>query len=381
MPEEQTAKHPPRSVSIILPAYNEEEELSNTVSSLQGWIEDRDEDTISSVEVILVEDGCTDDTPQIAEELTERYDNVTHIHFPERLGKGQAITEGFTAADGELLCFMDVDRSTDPDSLNDLLRPLYTNEADITIGSRYADDSSADRHRTRDIMSRTYNTLTRKTLHTDVRDHQCGFKAMQNDVFHALTDEISAQKWFWDTELLFRAGQHDFRVQEVPITWEADDDSAVNAARVGAELFGGLLRLKGEELLGSRYDSTAKYVRFAVVGGFGAILNTIVLYMLTDIFGLYYLLSAAVAIETAIVTMFFLNNWFTFDNGKSGLGRIVDGIMRSNLVRAVGIGVQLGTLYALTEFVGIYYLVSNIVAIFIASIFNFFGEKRFNWKE
>lgn len=372
---------PSRSLSIVLPAYNEEEELSKTVSTIRNWAENEKEPGIRDVEIIIVEDGCTDNTPDISADLAEQYENVTHLHFEERLGKGKAITNGFASAESEILCFMDVDRATNLSCLNALIAPIQDGTADVAIGSRYIEDSETDRSRTRDVLSKGYNRLTSSLLGTGVTDHQCGFKAVSNDVFHAIENNIVADRWFWDTEFLYTAQQHGYRIKEVPVRWTADNDSEVTITTVGVELLRGVTRLKGQELLGERYASTAKYVKFATVGAFGAILNTAILFLLTEFFGVYYLFSAFAAIEAAIITMFFLNNRFTFSNGKSGLTELIGGIMRSNMVRALGTVVQIGMLYAFTEFAGIYYLVSNILAIFLASIFNFFGEKRFNWKE
>lgn len=369
------------TISIVLPAYNEEDTLPRIVTTLQGWITEHGKDAFSGIELIIVEDGCTDDTPQISEGLAAEHANVRHLHFDERLGKGRAVSEGFTAAEHDLLCFMDVDSSTDIQHLTDLLQPLCDDTADITVGSRYTDESDVERHPSRDLMSRTYNRAARTVLRTRVSDHQCGFKAMHADVFHDIADEIAAEGWFWDTELLFQAQQHGYRVQEVPITWEADGDSAVNASTVAVELLGGVIRTKGEQVLGERYSTVSKYVRFAVVGGIGAMLNTALLYVLTEFLGIFYMISAILSIETAILLMFFLNNRFTFSSVKEGFRQVMDGIIRSNMVRAVGVSVQIGLLFLLTEFAGIYYVASNILAIVVASIFNFIGEKRFNWQE
>lgn len=136
-----------------------------------------------------------------------------------------------------------------------------------------------------------------------------------------------------------------------------------------------------KRVLGERYDTVEKYVRFAFIGAFGAITNTLLLYLITEFLGIHYLVSAAIATECTIIMVFFLNNQFTFDNTKGGTRQLLDGIVRSNLVRIVGISVQLSLLFALTEFLGLYYIVSNILAIFVASIFNFLGEKQFNWQE
>jgi putative flippase GtrA len=371
----------PDSISIILPAYNEEAALRPTVTALQDWVTDQDLVDPAAIDIVIVEDGCTDETAVISAELADAYDNVTRLHFDERLGKGRAVATGFTEADGAIRCFMDVDRSTDISGLSSLLQPIRDGTVDITVGSRYAQGSDTDRGLKRDLMSRTYNFAARSLLKTGIRDHQCGFKAVRDDVFEQLDGTIVADGWFWDTEFLYMAQQHGYTVRTVPITWEADTDSSVDMPATVAELGTGLARLKGTELLGDRYDTVAKYVRFAAIGAFGAVVNTGLLYAFTEFAGLHYLISAATSIEIAVITVFFLNNYFTFSNTKETVHHIVDGIIRSNLVRVVGIGVQMGLLFLLTEIVGLYYILSNVFAIFVASLFNFTGEKRFNWQE
>jgi putative flippase GtrA len=368
-------------LSIVLPAYNEAETLQATVAALQDWIDTQSAYTHDGTAIIIVEDGCTDRTPEISADIADIHDNVRHLHFDERQGKGRAIMHGFDAATGDILCFMDVDRATDLAALNDLVQPLETGNASVAIGSRYTAESDADRTPTRDTMSRVYNGWARVVLGTGITDHQCGFKAITRDAYKTIQDSIAADGWFWDTELLFTAQQNGFTVVEVPITWQEDDDSAVSVTPVATELLAGTVRLNGEQVLGDRYDTVEKYIIFAVIGGLGAVIHTGLLYMLTEHAGLHYMMSSVIGIEASIITMFFLNNRFTFSSVKSGTGQVLDGIIRSNLIRSIGIGVQLALLYALTEFLGIYYILSNIVAIFIGSFFNFFGEKWFNWQE
>lgn len=362
---------------IVLPAHNEEDALPAAVETVQDWSYTVDR----PVTIIIVEDGCTDRTPEISTELAEQHDNVTHIHAEERLGKGTAVENGFNAADADILCFMDVDLSTHVDHLGDLLEPIEQGTADITIGSRYLAESETDRDPARHLMSRGYNTAVRILFRTGVADHQCGFKAMRRQVFDTIRSDIEATGWFWDTELITTAQNHGFDVIEVPVRWVEDRDSAVDILPAAAELGRGLIRLKSEQLFGNRAPLIQQYIVFAVIGAFGALLNTAVLYAVTEFFGLHYLVSAVIATEAAIIAMFFLNNQFTFSSGKEGIRQIADGIIRSNIVRSGGIAVQLGLLYALTEFASIYYILSNILAITIASIITFIGEKKFNWKE
>ncbi len=365
------------TVSIILPAHNEEDVLRSTVQELQDWSTSNDH----PLQIIIVEDGCTDATPEISADLAKAHDNVRHIHKEHRLGKGVAVETGFDAAETDIICFMDVDRATPVDCLDDLLQPIEQGTADITVGSRYLSDSDADRNPTRSIMSRGYNALINGLFHTGIADHQCGFKAMRAAVFDELQDDITDGAWFWDAEMLVVAQRQGYTVQEVPVRWEERDDSAVGVIPVSAQLLQGAVRLKSEHLFGDWFPTVQQYAVFAVIGAFGAVINTVLLYLITEFFGVHYMVSGALSIEAAIVVMFFLNNYLTFDTTKHGIRQLADGLVRSNLVRSVGIVIQLALLYALTEYGGIHYVVSNAIAIFIASLATFAGEKTFNWGE
>lgn len=137
----------------------------------------------------------------------------------------------------------------------------------------------------------------------------------------------------------------------------------------------------GRSVFGAWFDVVTQFVRFALIGAAGAVVNMGVLYAFTEWLGLYYLASAAFAIEAALLFVFFLNNEFTFEDPKRGLRELADGIVRSNVIRAGGTGVHLLVLYVLTSHLGVFYLVSNVGAMGAASVFNYLGEKKLNWRE
>lgn len=137
----------------------------------------------------------------------------------------------------------------------------------------------------------------------------------------------------------------------------------------------------GRRVLGPWFDLVAQYLRFASIGLAGASTNMLVIYLLTEFAGVHYLLSAVAAIESALILVFFLNNELTFEEPKRGVREVVEGIARSNVVRAVGSGAHLALLYGLTTYAGVVYLAANAVGIFVASIINYLGEKTWNWQE
>ncbi|MFB6181163.1 MAG: glycosyltransferase [Candidatus Nanohalobium sp.] len=357
-----------RPYTVIIPAHNEGSYLESSVEKVLG--EDPEE-------VIIVEDGCTDSTPEIASQLSDKHSEVCHIHREDRMGKGAAIVQGVKASNNERVCFMDADLSTDLKGLGELVNSLDT--AEFAVGSRYLGESSADRSNLRLLFSKGYNFLARNLLKTGLRDHQCGFKAFKKKPFLQVNDLVRSTGWFWDTEIVYHAKKAGCTVKEVPVKWEKASDSEVKISTTTFELGKGLYRIKMEEFFGSKAGRLNEYFKFAFIGGLGAAINSAVLYILTEYLGVYYVYSSFAAIEAAIIIMFFLNNLYTFSETKSSVGEILEGLLRSNLIRSLGIAVNIGLLWALTSVFGLYYLVSNIIAIFVASVVNFYGERNFNW--
>ena len=216
-------------VSVVLPAYNEADTLADTVSvtleTLASFLPS------GSYEVILAEDGCDDRTPAIAAELAAGHDAVGHVHSDERLGRGKALEEAFRQAAGETLVYFDTDLATDMRHLEELVERVRSGECDIATGSRRLPKSEADRPVKRGVASDGYNTLVCLFLRSEVRDHQCGFKAFDRTALFALLDDVEDDHWFWDTEVLVRAQRAGYRVAEFPVEWAPKDDSKVDIVR------------------------------------------------------------------------------------------------------------------------------------------------------
>ncbi|MBE0516732.1 MAG: GtrA family protein [Methanophagales archaeon] len=123
-----------------------------------------------------------------------------------------------------------------------------------------------------------------------------------------------------------------------------------------------------------------RLIKFSIVGVIGAGINTGFLWVLTDVAGLFYLFSAVVAIEIAILMQFLMNDRWTFKETKTQhIGQFIRRIFKSNVWRSGGLAVNVGVLYLLTEYMGVYYLLSNIVGIICAFLLNYILESRLTW--
>ena len=216
-------------VSVVLPAYNEEGTIEETVrvtlETLASFLPD------GAFEVIVAEDGCEDRTPEIADRLAEADPRVRHFHSDRRLGRGGALNHAFAAADGDVLAYFDTDLATEMGHVEELIESVRTGDYDVATGSRWMPGREAQRPAKRKVPSRGFNLLVRTLLGSQLKDHQAGFKAFSREAFETLRPDVRDEHWFWDTEMLVRAQREGFRVKEFPVHWEAQGDSKVDLVR------------------------------------------------------------------------------------------------------------------------------------------------------
>ncbi|UPM42190.1 flippase-like domain-containing protein [Halocatena salina] len=216
-------------VSVVLPAYNEESRIERTVQTtldtLASFLPE------GSYEVIVAEDGCDDATPEIATRIAEETDAVRHVHSDSRLGRGRALEYAFRRSEGETLVYFDTDLATDMSHLRELIESVRSGEYDVATGSRWIPGSVADRPIKRSFPSRGFNWLVRQLLGSELRDHQCGFKAFDRTALLSVLDAVEDEHWFWDTEVLVHAQRQGYRVKEFAVDWEPVEDTKVDLVR------------------------------------------------------------------------------------------------------------------------------------------------------
>jgi dolichol-phosphate mannosyltransferase len=205
---------------LVLPTYNEAENLERIVAASLGVLNDAAPD---GHRVLVVDDGSPDGTGAIADRLAaERPNEVEVLHRPAKAGLGQAYLAGFRHAldKGAGRVFeMDADFSHDPKDLARLL--AATNDADLAIGSRYIDGGGVDGWGLlRRIVSRGGCWYAEHVLGVPVRDLTGGFKCYRREVLEAIDlDTVRSQGYAFQVELTYRAVRHGYRVKEVPIVF------------------------------------------------------------------------------------------------------------------------------------------------------------------
>jgi glycosyltransferase involved in cell wall biosynthesis len=211
-------------VSVIFPAYNEVDYLQTAVEKTVQTLNEFS----SSYEIIIAEDGSTDGTAERSEELAQKYPHMRHIHREERQGRGKALNNAFKQSCGEVIVYMDLDLATDLKYLKPLVEAITIEGYDLSTGSRMLPESIVERSLRRRLTSKTYNFFVRHLLGSELKDHQCGFKAFKREPTLQLLDEVAARHWFWDTEILVRAQRKGYRVKEIPVEWKSASGTKVN---------------------------------------------------------------------------------------------------------------------------------------------------------
>ena len=169
--------------------------------------------------IVIAEDGSTDGTDIIAQELEHMYTQVTHLHSPQKLGKGLALKRAFNKVEGDIYAFIDCDLATNMKFFPQLINSIKEGN-DLALGSRYMDGAEADRTVLRDLSSRVYNRLIRILFKDNVFDHQIGFKAFSNRLIKDILNECNSTGWFWDTEILIRSIYNNYKIVEFPVEWK-----------------------------------------------------------------------------------------------------------------------------------------------------------------
>ena len=224
--------------SLVFPAYNEAVCLEKNVKTIVDSLNKLNID----YEIIIAEDGSTDNTYEIGLKLSKEYRNLRINHYNEKLGRGLALKKAFSLANGKYVWYMDIDLATDIKHLKELLN--YVKEYDIVTGSRYLKNSVINRSIKRRGFSWVYNLLARLLFNSKIFDHQCGFKAFKRETIIELNKISENNHWFWDTEILILAQKFGYKVKEFPITWNESRRSKVKAPADSFEMFFNLMKLR-----------------------------------------------------------------------------------------------------------------------------------------
>ena len=177
-------------------------------------------------EIIVAEDGSNDGSAEYVREYAKTDSRIRLLHSDVRQGRGKALNRAIREAQGEIVCYYDVDLATSMQHLPELVGAIRNGSA-ISTGSRLLPSSDTIRTGGRELASRGYNLLVRLFLGSRIYDHQCGFKGFQREKILPLLTTIRSDHWFWDTEILVRTQRMGYDVAEFPVHWRAGKGTTV----------------------------------------------------------------------------------------------------------------------------------------------------------
>ena len=229
------------TVDVVIPVLNEEAALGHSVETLHTFL---GEHCPYSWRIVVADNGSRDRTPQICAELKQRFPGPVDYVRLEQRGRGRALRAAWTKSSADVVCYMDVDLSTNLRALPPLLAALIHSDYDLATGSRLVHGAIVSRQWKRELISRVYNLLIRLMFWHRFRDAQCGFKGATRRAVDELLPQVKDQEWFFDTELLLKGERQGYRIFELPVEWIEDLDTRVKIFKTASDDIKGLIRVR-----------------------------------------------------------------------------------------------------------------------------------------
>jgi len=232
----------PRSLSVVIPAFNEEARLPETLPRIHGFLAERAYDA----EIIVVDDGSRDRTSERVNALRSSLPMVRLRTHAGNTGKGFAVLSGVGQATHEAVLFTDADLSTPIEEIERLWN-AYDRGFDVVIGSRRLPGSQIPvvQPMHRRIMGHVFNGVVSLLCIRGIRDTQCGFKLFRTEALRRIVPRMRTQGFAFDVEILMRAREMGYRIAEVGVRWSDDRRSRIRPIQDSSQMLLQLLRMRG----------------------------------------------------------------------------------------------------------------------------------------
>jgi dolichyl-phosphate beta-glucosyltransferase len=246
---------PQLDLSIVIPAFNEQQRLPRALDRILTYLNAHSQGS----EILVVDDGSTDDTAKIVQSYSEKYPCLRLVSNGHNRGKGFSVRHGVLEARGEIVLFTDADLSTPIEEADKLLPELFEKGYDMAIGSRAVNRDLIEVHQSafREQAGILFNRVVRWIVGIDFADTQCGFKAFRRERAKIVFEQQRIERFGFDPEILFLAKRHGLRVAEIPVRWSHDEATKVSVLSDGIRMFLELIVIRWNALRGL-YPRTPK---------------------------------------------------------------------------------------------------------------------------
>lgn len=387
---------------LMLPIYNEEEQLESSMRTVFEYATKN----LSGYEwrVHVGDNASKDSSKDIYTRLHN--ENPTRFTFRtlDRKGRGLNLRESWLKEDYDIAIYMDVDLSSDINSIKDMVDHIRDRKADLSIGSRLLPTSKViGRKLLREITSRAYIIIIKTLASTKISDFQCGFKAISKDLALKIVPEVEDNTWYFDTELILLTEKSGFKVYECPVRWTDDPGSTVNVWKTAIDDLKGLyrtlkqkkwLKIATSEEVKKKYKSTLfeillQFSKFFIIGGLSLLVNWGT--MLATQFAIHkevvftigdtqikdYMIGAVLGFIVSVIFNFFLNSKFTFKSDEKNRKKQ---ILKFFTISIIGLILNTIITILLVEKVRVPPTIVTPLAAAIVLFWNFFGQRRFTFK-
>jgi len=383
--EEDMIQNNPQ-ISIILPTYNESQNIVNILKLIRENIPKG-----IYTETIVVDDNSPDGTGKIVEDYILGIKKIAEntidiIHRKAKNGLSSAILNGIQNAKGDTIVIMDSDLSHPPQIIPKMIEAFKQYQCDLVVASRYITGGNIQGWTTkRKIMSKIATVIAKKGLGVKTKDPMSGFFAFKKNIIKGLNFDALGYKFL--LEILVKS--KDINVKEIPYTFEnrkfgsskLDSSIVINYFKSVWKLYKNGERKTADEKRNSiRFLS--KTARFFTVGTSGFVVNYVISMLFTSsLTEMWYLHANILGIIVSMSTNFLLNKVWTFEDKDFSRKKTFSQFGKFSMFSSLGALVQLGIVFLLVDSYDIVYPLALISAIGVAAFSNFILNKKLTFKE
>jgi len=227
-------------LSVVVPCFNEDARLPSSLEQAEAYLGLQG----PAFELLLVDDGSSDRTPELIREAASKNKHVHAVFLPANRGKGRAVAEGVARSRGGLVLISDADFSAPIQEMPKLEAAIAAG-ADVAIGSRAKRGArEVDQPLHRRLMGKSFNLLVQGLLLPGVWDTQCGFKLFRGDVARDLFGRLRTEGFAYDVEILVLARRSGYKISEVPVRWINSSTSRVQTVRHSRQMLADVLHIR-----------------------------------------------------------------------------------------------------------------------------------------